>query len=170
MNRPGLRVLMGVALLLMVAACGDKAVDTKTNPPYASPALSPPEAVASRSCDSVKAGSSPSGVEAARVLIIRQGADLQRVSDTLTGAVPGGNFNVDAGLALRDATDLRDGLAASSICEPAKSAMAGKALALKTADQALVATGGGAGAAAALQAAQDAYKALGDVVQNPPSG
>jgi hypothetical protein len=163
-------MLMGAALLLIVAACGEKAVDTRTNPPYASPALSPPAAVASRSCDSVNAGSSPNGVEAARVLIIRQGADLQRVSDTLSGAVPGGNFKVDAGLALRDATDLHDGLAASNLCEPAKSAMAGKAQALKDADQALVATGGGAGAAAALQAAQDAYKALGEVVQNPPSG
>ena len=165
----GFQLVLGGALLLVGTACGDKAVDTRTNGPYASPALSAPAAVASRSCDKVKDGTSPSGIEAAKVMLIRQGTDLQRVSDTLSAAVPGGNFIVDSGLALRDATDLRDGIASSNLCEPARSALVGKAQALRDADQSLVATAGGADAAAALQAAQDAYKALSDLVQNPPS-
>jgi hypothetical protein len=162
-------VLTGGVLLLVVTACGDKAPNPTTNPPYASPGLSAPAAVASRSCDTVKAGTAPSGLDAAKVLVLRQGADLQRVSDTLTGAVPGGNFSVDAGLVARDATDLLGVLAGSNLCEPAKSALVGKAQALRDADQALVATAGGAAAAAALQASQDAYRALSDLVQNPPS-
>ena len=170
-NKPrrGFPVLVGVALLLAVTACGDKAVDTSTNPPYASPGLSAPAAVASRSCDKVKDGTAPSGIAAAKIMLIRQGTDLQRVSDTVSAAVPGGNFVVDAGLALRDATDLRDGIATSNLCEPARSALVGKAQALRDADQALVATAGGPDAAAALQASQDAFKALSDLVQNPPS-
>ena len=163
------RVLLGGALLVVVTACADKAVDTNTTGPYASPALSPPNAVASRSCEAVKAGTSASGVEAAKVLLLRQGANLQRVSDTLANTVPGGNFTVDAGLALHNASDLRDSLAGSNLCEPVRSALVAKAQALKDADQSLVATAGDATAAAALQSAQDAYKALSDLVQNPPS-
>jgi hypothetical protein len=166
--RLGFRLPAVGALVLLVAACGDQAVNPTTKPPYASPALSAPAAVASRSCDAVRANSLPSGIEAAQVLVIRQGTDLQRVSDTLTGAVPGGDFRVDAGLAFKDAGDLRDGLAASNLCEPARSALVAKAQVLKDADQFLVSTGGGAGAAAALQAAQDALTALRNLVQNPP--
>jgi hypothetical protein len=164
-----LGLYVGGALLLAVAGCGEQAVDTTTNPPYASPALSAPAAVASRSCDTVRAGSSPSGIAAAKVLLIRQGTNLQRVSDTLSGAVPGGNFNVDAALALRNASDLRDGLAGSNICEPTRGLLVAKAQALRDTDQALVATAGGPGAAEALRASQDAYKALTDLVQNPPA-
>jgi hypothetical protein len=157
-------------LLSSIAGCADKAVDTTTNPPYASPALSPPAAIASQSCDRVKAGSSPSGIEAAKVLIIRQGANLQRVSDTLSGAIPGGDFKVDAGLALHNARDLRDILSTSNLCEPTKSALVARAQAMVDADQALVATAGGASAAEALQASLAVYKDLADRVQNPPSG
>jgi hypothetical protein len=160
---------MSGALLGGIAGCADKAVDTTTNPPFASPALSPPAAIASRSCEAVKAGSAASGIEAAKVLIIRQGANLQRVGDTLSGSVPGGDFKVDAGLADRNSKDLLDILATSNLCEPTKSALVAKAQALVDADQALVATGGGAGAPEALQASLAAYKDLGDLVQNPPT-
>ena len=159
----------GVALVLGLAACDNPVVDTSVHPPYASPNQSPPAAVASRSCDKVKKGSDTVGIDNAKVELIRQGTDLQRISDDLTGAVPGGNFAVDSKLALRDATDLQNRLATSNLCDPLRSQLVAKAKLLKDADAGLVATQGDAGAASALQAAQAAYKALSDVVNNPPT-
>jgi hypothetical protein len=152
-----------------VAACGDTANNNSTSPPYASPPLSPRDSVLARSCEQVKAGKAPNGVADTKVALIRQGTDLQRISDDLTGAVPGGNFGVDVDHLISNIQDVQTQIKTSNLCEPAKSQLVEKAAALKDADDALKATGGGADAAAALQSAQSAYSAINDLLGNLPS-
>jgi hypothetical protein len=166
--RLGLGLLAGIALCAGVAACGDTA-GTSPNPPYASPQLSAGDAVLARSCEKVKAGKAPAGLADAKVSLIRQGTDFQRISDDLTGAVPGGNFGVDVDLLVANAKDVQTRIKTSNLCQPAKAQLADKAAALKDADEALKASGGGSGAAAALQAAENAYNALNNLLGNPPS-
>ncbi|MEA2645431.1 MAG: hypothetical protein QOE92_514, partial [Chloroflexota bacterium] len=104
-----------------------------------------------------------------RVLLIRQGTDLGRVSDDLTGAVPGGNFPVDSGLAKRDAEELKAQIETSALCEPFKSRLVAAAVELVTADTALVDSQGSAGAADLLATSQQKYQAINDLINNPPS-
>ena len=165
--RLGFSLLAGFALCVGVAACGT-ANNSSTNPPYASPQISPGDAVLAHSCDKVKAGKAPDGLADVKVSLIRQGTDLQRISDDLTGAVPGGNFGVDVELVVTNAQDVQTRIKTSNLCDPPKSQLANKAAALKDADVALKATGGGSAAAAALQAAQSAYNALNDLLGNLP--
>ena len=167
--RLGFGLLAGFALCVGVAACGGTGNNSSTNPPYASPQMSPGDAVLARSCDKVKAGKAPDGLADVKVSLIRQGTDLQRISDDLTGAVPGGNFGVDVDLLVPNAQDVQTRIKTSNLCDPPKSQLADKAAALKDADVALKATGGGSDAAAALQAAQSAYNALNDLLGNLPN-
>ena len=166
----GFGLLAGIALCIGVAGCGDSGNNSSTNPPYASPQPSAGAAVLSRSCDTVKAGKVPGSLADVKVSLIRQGTDLQRISDDLTGAVPGGNFGVDVDLVVTNAQDVQTRIKTSNLCDPPKALLADKAAALNDADVALKATGGGSGAAAALQAAQSAYKALNDLLGNLPNG
>lgn len=165
--RPVAGVLVGLALASGLTACGD-AINTSTNPPYASPPVSAGDAVIARSCEAVKAGKVPSGLANLHVSLVRQGTDLQRISDDLTGAVPGGDFGVDIELVVTNAQDVVGRITGSNVCQPAKAQLLAKATALKDADAALKATGGGTGAADALQASQNALKALQALFANLP--
>src|SRR5258708_20666088 len=167
-RRLGSSLLAGLALTAGLAACGDT-VNTSTNPPYASPPVSAGDAVIARGCEAVKAGKVPSGLATLSVALVRQGTDLQRISDDLTGAVPGGNFGVDVELVVTNAQDVQTRISGSNVCQPVKAQLMAKASALKDADAALKATGGGAGASDALQASQTALKALTDLFGNLPN-
>jgi hypothetical protein len=162
--RLGFGLLAGLALCVGMVACGDSANNSSTNPPYASPQQSAPDAVLSRSCETVKSGKVPSGIADAKVALVRQGTQLQRISDDLTGAVPGGNFGVDVDLVVSNAQDVQARIKTSNLCDPLKSQLVDKAAALKDADVNLKATGGGATAGAALQASQDAYNTLNNLL------
>jgi hypothetical protein len=158
-------------LVISLAACGDTAVSGSTNPPYASPQASAPAVIASRGCEKVKAGQAPNGTATVKVMLINPGTDLQRVSNDLAGNVPGGNITVDATIAGHDADAFYTWLGSAALCEPLRSQLIDKAGALKDAYAALAASAGSPGAAAAaLPTAQAAYKALSDLVDNPPSG
>ena len=150
-----------------MGACGDTANKSSTNPPYSSPQISPGDAVLARSCEEVKAGKAPDGLADVKVSLTRQGTDLHRISDDLTGAVPEGNFGVD--LVVTNAQDVQTRIKTSNLRDPPKSQLANKAAALKDADVALKATGGASGAAAALQVAQSAYNALNNLLGNLPN-
>jgi hypothetical protein len=158
-------LLAGFALTAGLAACGDT-VDTSTNPPYASPRVSSGDAVIARSCEAVKAGKVPNGLANLQVSLVRQGTDLQRISDDLTGAVPGGNFGVDVELVVTNVQDIQARISGSNVCQPVKGQLMARASALKDADAALKATGGGTGAADALQASENALKALTELFGN----
>ena len=142
--RLGSRLLASLALSAGLAACGD-AVNTSTNPPYASPRVSAGDAVIARGCEAVKAGKVPSGLANLQVSLVRQGTDLQRISDDLSSAVPGGNFGVDVELVVTNAQDILARISGSNICQPVKGQLMARASTLKNADAALKATGGGAG-------------------------
>jgi hypothetical protein len=162
-------LLAGLAVCLGVAACGDSGNGNSPNPPYASPQLSAGDAVLARSCEKVKAGQAPNGLADVKVSLIRQGTDLQRISDDLTGAVPGGNFGVDVDLLVANAQDVQARIKKSNLCDPARSQLADKTASLLGADIALKATGGGSTAASALQTAQNAYNALNNLLGNLPN-
>ena len=166
--RLGRCLLAGLALTSGLAACGDT-ISSTSNPPYASPRVSAGDAVIARGCEAVKAGKVPNGLANLQVVLVRQGTDLQRIGDDLTGAVPGGNFGVDVELVVTNAQDVQARISGSSVCQPAKARLLAKASALKDADAALKATGGGSSAADALVASQNALKALTDLFGNLPS-
>src|SRR5258708_13659072 len=131
--RLGSSLLAGLALTAGLAACGDT-VNTSTNPPYASPPVSAGDAVIGRGCEAVKAGKVPSGLATLSVALVRQGTDLQPVSDDLTGAVPGGNFGVDVELVVTNAQDVQTRISGSNASQPAKTPPLAKALTLKHPD------------------------------------
>ena len=155
-----LGLLAVLALPVGLAACGDSANNSATNPPYASPQMGPADSVLSRSCDKVKSGKASDLVPDVKVALIRQGTQLQRISDDLTGAVPGGNFGVDVDLVVSNAQDVVTRIKASNLCDPLKTQLGDKATALRDSDVNLKATGGGATAGSALQASLDAYAAI----------
>src|SRR5579864_1044243 len=128
--RLGVCLLACLALSAGLAACGDS-VDTSTNPPYASPRVSSGDAVIARSCEAVKAGKVPNGLANLQVSLVRQGTDLQRISDDLSGAVPGGNFGVDVDLVVTNAQDIQARISGSNVCQPVKAQLMAKAAALK---------------------------------------
>jgi hypothetical protein len=163
------RELVGLgALGLLLAACGSSSI-AGSNPPYASPRSSPPSVVMQRVCNKQTASDKTADTQFIQILLIRQGTDLGRVSDDLTGAVPGGNFATDSGLALRDAKDTKSLVDTSRLCDPLKGKLSAAAQDLVSADNALANTGGGDSASAALQDAQSKYQALSSLVNNPPS-
>jgi hypothetical protein len=120
-------------------------------------------------CDARAKKTDTSDPEFMRIQLIRQGTDLGRISDDLTGAVPGGNFTVDSGLAKRDIDDLKKLVDESNLCPPLKGKLSAAVQDLVDADATLVGTGGGPGAAGALQDSQARYQALVDLTNNPPS-
>src|SRR3984893_15159743 len=154
--------------IIGLAACGDSQVNGSTNPPYASPQQSAPAAIASRSCEKVKAGQAPNGTATVKVMLIKPGTDPQRVSADLAGKIPGGNISVDSSIASHGADAFYAWLMSSALCEPLKSQLLEKAGPMKDTYAALAASAAGPGVAAALQTAQSAYKTLSDVVDNPP--
>jgi hypothetical protein len=156
-------------LVIGLAGCGEAAVQGSVNGPYASPEPSAGSAIASRSCDKVKAGEAPNGIATLRVELLTPGTDLQRVSDDIAGTVPGGNIAVDSNLASHDADQLYTWAAGSNLCQPINSQLVDKAKTLKDASAALASAAGGPDVAAALQTAQGAYTALNDFADNPPS-
>ena len=160
--------MIGAVLTVVLAACGSTTI-APNNGPYASPPKSPPDRVLSRVCNAQTSADKTADTQFMAILMIRQGTDLGRVGDDLTGAVPGGNFPVDANLALRDATDLKTLVDSSRLCEPLKSRLSKAVQDLIDSDQALVNSGGGSGAASALGDAQAKYQALMNLVNNPPS-
>ena len=100
-------------LLLLLAACGD--TFGAPSGPFASPQPRAPQDVAARGCG---AGSTPGAgdVELVRTAAIRQGTELQRVADDLSGAVPGGNLRTDTALAVANAQALRILIGGSNLC------------------------------------------------------
>jgi hypothetical protein len=160
--------MFGALAVVLIAACGSTS-EQAPNGPYASPRQSPPQQVISRVCDAQTPANKNADTQFMQILLIRQGTDLGRVSDDLTGAVPGGNFPVDSQLALRDATDLKSQVETSRLCEPLKSTISKALQELIDADQALVSSGGSAGASTALQQAQAKNQALVNLVNNPPA-
>lgn len=137
--------------------------------PYASPSPGPAQAVINRGC----ANGSHEGPEAADVgfvksSLIRQDAALQRVSDDITGAVPGGNLPVDTALARANAQDIVDLVTRSTLCSPFKEKLAAAAKTLATADGALAQSAGDP-AQPALNQARTAFQALQAIANNPPS-
>jgi hypothetical protein len=157
-------------LVIGLAACGDTPIKSSVNGPYASPEPAVASQIATRSCAKVKSGNAPSGIDTAKVELVTPGTDLQRVSDDLAGAVPGGNVAVDSNNLSHDADQLYSWAVGSNVCEPLRSQLVDKAKALKDASAALASAATGPDVAAALQTAQAAYKAASDFVDNPPSG
>ncbi|HEV3232738.1 MAG TPA: hypothetical protein VG245_10860 [Candidatus Dormibacteraeota bacterium] len=142
-----------------MAACGEGTYSAPSGP-FASPGPSAPAAVAARGCG---AGSTPgpADVQFAQTAVIRQGTELRRVADDLSGAVPGGDLAGDTQLALHDAQALRDLFAASNLCAAVRAPLAAKAATLAGADTDLVAAGhSGGDVTAALAKAQAAYQDL----------
>jgi hypothetical protein len=160
--------MVGVALTVVLAACGSTGIKPPSGP-YASPPDSPSTIIQKRVCNAQTSADKTADTQFMQILMIRQGTDLGRVNDDLTGAVPGGNFPVDAGLAQRDANDLKHLVDTSRLCEPLKSRLSLAVQDLIDADNALVNSGGGSGAAGALQNAQAKYQGLTNVVNNPPN-
>jgi hypothetical protein len=160
--------MIGALLTVALAACGSSTI-TQDKGPFASPPVSPPARVLNRVCNAQNAADKTADTQFMRILMIRQGTDLGRVSDDLTGAVPGGNFPVDSNLALRDSTALKQLVDSSRLCEPLKTTLSKATQDLIDSDQALVNSAGGPDAAAALTDAQTKYQALMSLVNNPPS-
>ncbi|MDP9325380.1 MAG: hypothetical protein M3O87_02435 [Candidatus Dormibacteraeota bacterium] len=154
-------------MMVAIAACGDTTIKQASGP-YASPPQSPPSKVLSRVCNAQTPADKNADTDFMNTLLIREGTQLGRVSADLTGAVPGGNFQVDATLALKNAQELKILVDESRLCEPLKSRLGGAAQELVDADQALVNSGGAPGATEALANAQSKYQALQNLVANPP--
>ena len=152
----------------MIAACGSSST-IDPNGPYASPRVSPPAQIVGRMCASPPVNRQATDTDGLRILLIRQGTDLGRISDDLTGAVPGGNFPVDTGLAKRDAEELTAQIKTSALCEPFKGRLVAAAKDLVDADTALAASDGTAGAADLLTTSQMKYQAINDLINNPPN-
>ena len=117
--------MIGAILTVALAACGSSTI-AQDKGPFASPPVSPPARVLNRVCNAQNAADKTADTQFMRILMIRQGTDLGRVSDDLTGAVPGGNFPVDSNLALNDsnAQDAQTRIKTSNLCDPPKSELA----------------------------------------------
>lgn len=98
--------------------------------------------------------------------LLRQQAQLQRVADDLTGAVPGGNLANDAPLAQGNARQITDLVTRSTLCSPFREQLAAAAKNLASADDALVSAGD---VQAALTNSQAALQALTAIADHPPT-
>ena len=152
-----------LALALLVGACGSSVASPSG--PYASPKPSGAQAVIARGCADSREGPEATDVAFVQDALPRQQADLQRVSDDISGAVPGGNLQTDTGLAATNAHELVDLVSRSTLCSPFREDLLKAAKDLSAADDALSSSGGDAGALATAQAAFAALKAIAD---NPP--
>ncbi|MFN2463223.1 MAG: hypothetical protein ABR573_04875 [Candidatus Dormibacteria bacterium] len=101
--------------------------------------------------------------------ILRQDAQLQRVADDLSGAVPGGNLPFDVNLAQFNARDLTDLVSRSTLCSPLKEKLLTAAKQLQTADEDLAQVASGGDVAASLETARSRFDALKSITQNPPT-
>ena len=165
-----MRLLPGLLVAGLLAACGSVLSPNPPDGPYASPPPTPPVAVIRHGCARVGTGNNPSpDVTFVKLALTRQGTDLDRIRDDLSGAVPGGDFAVDTGILRRDADGLKQQIETSTLCEPLRDNLDKQAGVLLDADVALAGTGGGEGAAAALQKARDAYNALVAITQSAAS-
>jgi hypothetical protein len=115
-----------------LTACG-QATDKPPTGPYATPEKSAPQAVALRGCVADHPASATE-LDLLRTQLIRQGTDLQRVDDDLTGAVPGGDLPIDTDLALKQAQQMIEMVTTSSVCPALKDPVATRLRALLAAD------------------------------------
>jgi len=155
--RPRLRGLLLVPLLgLVTCGPGEKA----PTGPFATPSASTVTRVAQRTC-ATPGPSRQQDLQFISIQLIRQGTDLDRVGDDISGAVPGGNVSADAQRALHDAQQIDSSLKASILCQPLKDQLGPKARDLVAADSALVnAAGAGGDTTSALNQARTSYQAL----------
>jgi hypothetical protein len=157
----------GLLALAFFAGCAEN-VTSDPRGPYASPNQSPAQAVIAQGCaSSALPGQLSTDVEFVRTALVRQEAILQRVSEDITGAVPGGEFTKDAGLAKTNARQIMDLVDRSTLCSPYKEGLSAAAKELVKADDALAAATAGS-EQAALQSSQAALQALKAKVENPP--
>lgn len=160
---------MGVAAVIGLAACGDPAISAPSGP-RASVAPDGATAVLRRSCAAAtKADIQARDVTFMQSAMLRQEAQLQRVADDLTGAVPNGNIPTDTQLADSNARQIVDLVEKSNLCTLFREKLLAAAQGLATADDTLAASSAGSDVAAALQAAQDRLQAVKAIIQNPPT-
>ena len=170
-TRPGGRTWWPCALLVSVglAGCGTAAAPGTPTGPYASFSPSPQVQVANRACTGVSPAPSPDLLYLSNPLI-RQETSLQRVSDDLAGAIPGGNISTDTRLVADSADAIKAVVTptTTTFCEPIRSHLLAKLTTLVDADHALAAAGSnGGGVAGALGTARAAYDALKAFVDSP---
>jgi hypothetical protein len=153
-----------------LAACGDPAIKPPSGP-TASPSVDSATQIMRRACATLpRTDTQARDVTFMQSAMIRQGAQLQRVSDDLTGAVPGGNLATDTQLAQANSRQLVDLVAQSNLCSPLKEKLLAGSRDLATADDALAqAAGSGGDVAGALQRAQSRYQVLQGLVQTLPT-
>jgi hypothetical protein len=154
-------VVLGVAL----TACANPP-PANPNGPYAAASPGPAQAVINRGCaNAAHEGPEATDVGFVKSSLLRQQAQLQRVADDLTGAVPGGNLPTDAGLAQANAKVIVDLVGKSTLCSPFREKLLDAARALAAADDSLVA----GSATDTLQRAQAALDNLNAIAAHPPS-
>ncbi|MHB8509605.1 MAG: hypothetical protein ACYDGR_13320 [Candidatus Dormibacteria bacterium] len=161
-TRPGLGLAPVLIATLWLSGCGQQVFRNPVGP-YNRPSPSPQVIVATRGCGNGETPA-PDALTFPRTQMIRQGTDLDRVADDLSGAVPGGNLAADSDRALVDAQQVEQAVQASNLCPAVRGPLVSRLDALTVADQALVnAAPGDAGAAldrsrAAAASVQDFLK------------
>jgi len=161
------RFLVLVLALAGLAACGQQVIRAPTGP-QAAPSPDPATAVMHRACSTApKSDIQARDVTFMQSAMLRQGAQLQRVADDLSGAVPGGNLSVDTDLARSNARELADLVAKSTLCSPFKEKLVVASKDLATADDTLVSATGGGNVATSLQASEDKLQALKTLTETP---
>lgn len=154
-------VFLGVGL----TACTNP-VPGNPNGPYAKASPGPAQAVINRGCaNAAHEGPETTDVGFVKSSLLRQQAQLQRVADDLSGAVPGGDLPTDTGLAQANAKVIVDLVGKSTLCSPFREKLLDAARALVAADDSLVA---GAGTDT-LQRAQAALDNLNAIAAHPPT-
>ncbi len=157
--------MAATCLLVGLAACSNP-IPGDPHGPYAPASPAPAQAVINRGCNNTPhQGPEATDVGFIKSSLLRQKAQLQRVDDDLTGAVPGGNLPGDAGLAQANARVIVDLAEKSTLCSPFKGKLLAAARTLASADDALAGAPGGD----SLQGALSAFDALSAIASNPPS-
>lgn len=161
------RLAGAAGLLALLAACSGPATATDPKGPFASPTPAPAQLVINRGCaNAAHEGPEATDVSFMQSALLRQQAELQRVSDDLTGAVPGGNLANDAPLAQANARQLTDLVSRSTLCSPFREQLADAARKLAAADDSLVAS---SDTPTALENAQSAFQALRAIADHAPT-
>ena len=168
-TRTRIRFTAVLGLLAVLAACAGPA-DSGPKGPFASPTPAPAQRVINQGCaNAAHEGPEATDIGFMQSALLRQEADLQRVSDDVTGAVPGGDLATDAPLAQANAKQVVDLVTNSTLCSPFREDLATAARGLAAKDDALAAAAGGGDVATALQDAQAALAALKAIADHPPS-
>jgi hypothetical protein len=155
--------------LALLAACGNS-LTTAPQGPYASATPAPAQRVINRGCaNAAHEGPEATDISFMETALLRQEADLQRVGDDLSGAVPGGDINKDPGLAQANAAQLVSLVSKSTLCSPFREDLASAAAKLATADDTLASSVGGGDVNGALQASLAAFQALKAIADHPPT-